>query len=70
MRERFWIGENHRYEVVRQLRSAEGIEEVAAVSQLGLRVEADRVATFLSATRLCGSDPSLPRRLRAGFTVP
>jgi glutamyl-tRNA reductase len=29
MRERFWIGENRRYEVLRQLRSAEGIEEIA-----------------------------------------
>jgi len=31
MRERFWIGENRRYEVLRQLRSAEGIEEVAVL---------------------------------------
>ena len=27
-RERFWIGENRRYEVLRQLKTAEGIEEV------------------------------------------
>ena len=32
MRERFWIGENRRYEVLRQLKSAEGIEEVVVVS--------------------------------------
>ena len=31
MRERFWIGENRRYEAMRQLRSAEGIEEVAVL---------------------------------------
>ena len=28
MRERFWIGENRRYQVLRQLKAAEGIEEV------------------------------------------
>ena len=32
MRERFCIGENRRYEVLRQLKSAEGIEEVAVLS--------------------------------------
>lgn len=32
MRERFWIGENRRYEVLRQLRSAEGIEEIMVLS--------------------------------------
>jgi glutamyl-tRNA reductase len=32
MRERFWIGENRRYEVLRQLKSAEGIEEVIVLS--------------------------------------
>ena len=32
MRERFWIGENRRYEVLRQLKSAEGIEEVLVLS--------------------------------------
>lgn len=32
MRERFWIGENRRYEVLRQLRSAEGIEEIIVLS--------------------------------------
>ena len=31
MRERFWLGENRRYEVLRQLHSAEGIEEVAVL---------------------------------------
>jgi len=31
MRERFWIGENRRYEVLRQLKSAEGVEEVAVL---------------------------------------
>ncbi len=31
MRERFYIGENRRYEVLRQLKSAEGIEEVAVL---------------------------------------
>ena len=31
MRERFWIAENRRYEVLRQLRNAEGIEEVAVL---------------------------------------
>ena len=31
MRERFWIGESRRYEVLRQLRSAEGIDEVAVL---------------------------------------
>ena len=32
MRERFWISENRRYEVLGQLKSAEGIEEVVIVS--------------------------------------
>jgi glutamyl-tRNA reductase len=32
MRERFWIGESRRYEVLRQLKSAEGIEEVVVLS--------------------------------------
>ena len=32
MRERFWIGENRRYEVLRQLKSAEGIEEIVVLS--------------------------------------
>jgi glutamyl-tRNA reductase len=32
MRERFWIGENRRYEVLRQLKNAEGIEEVIVLS--------------------------------------
>src|SRR5579863_4902162 len=32
MRERFWIGENRRYEVLRQLKSAEGIEEIIVLS--------------------------------------
>src|ERR1019366_642753 len=32
MRERFWIGENRRYEVLRQLKSAEGIEEGVVLS--------------------------------------
>jgi glutamyl-tRNA reductase len=32
MRERFWVGENRRYEVMRQLRRAEGIEEVVVLS--------------------------------------
>ncbi len=32
MRERFWISENHRYEVLRQLKSAEGVEEVVVLS--------------------------------------
>lgn len=32
MRERFWIGENRRYEVLRQLRSTEGIDEVVVLS--------------------------------------
>jgi len=31
LRERFWIGENRRYEVLRQLKSAEGIEEIAVL---------------------------------------
>ena len=31
MRERFWIGENRRYDVLRQLKSAEGIEEVSVL---------------------------------------
>jgi glutamyl-tRNA reductase len=32
MRERFWISEKRRYGVLRQLRSAEGIEEVVILS--------------------------------------
>lgn len=32
MRERFWISESRRYEVLRELRSAEGIEEVVVLS--------------------------------------
>src|SRR5579863_8254898 len=32
MRERFWIGETRRYEVLRQLCSAEGIEEIVVLS--------------------------------------
>lgn len=32
MRERFWISEKRRYEVLRQLKSAEGIEEVVILS--------------------------------------
>ena len=32
MRERFWISENRRYEVLRQLKSAEGIDEVVVLS--------------------------------------
>src|SRR5260370_19837419 len=32
MRERFWIGENRRYEVLQQLKSAEGIEEAVVLS--------------------------------------
>jgi len=31
MRERFWIGENRRYEVLRQLKSGDGIEELAVL---------------------------------------
>jgi len=31
MRERFWIGENRRYEVLRRLKTADGIEEVAVL---------------------------------------
>ena len=31
MRERFWISENRRYEVLRDLKSAEGVEEVAVL---------------------------------------
>src|SRR5579864_2733894 len=31
MRERFWVGENRRYGVLQQLKSAEGIEEVAVL---------------------------------------
>ncbi len=31
MRERFWIGENARYQVLRQLKSAEGIEELVVL---------------------------------------
>jgi len=32
VRERFWISENHRYEALRQLKNAEGIDEVVVVS--------------------------------------
>ena len=32
MRERFWISENRRYEVLRQLKKAEGVEEVVVLS--------------------------------------
>jgi len=32
MRERFWISENRRYDVLRQLKNAEGIEEVVVLS--------------------------------------
>ncbi len=32
MRERFWIGEKRRYEVLRQLKTAEGIEEIVVLS--------------------------------------
>ena len=32
MRERFWIGENRRYEVLHQLKNAEGIEEAVVLS--------------------------------------
>ena len=32
MRERFWIGENRRYDVLRKLKSAEGIEELVVLS--------------------------------------
>ena len=32
MRERFWIGENRRYEVLRKLKTAEGIEEIVVLS--------------------------------------
>ena len=32
MRERFWIGENRRYEVLRRAEVADGIEEVAVLS--------------------------------------
>lgn len=32
MRERFWIGDNRRYEVLRQLHSAEGVDEVVVLS--------------------------------------
>jgi glutamyl-tRNA reductase len=35
MRERFWVSENRRYEVMRQLRRAEGIEEVVVLSTWG-----------------------------------
>ena len=31
MRERFWISENRRYEVLRELKNAEGVEEVAVL---------------------------------------
>ncbi len=32
MRERFWLGENRRYEVLRRLKNAEGIEEILVLS--------------------------------------
>src|SRR5215467_4635378 len=32
MRERFWIGENRRYEALRRLKTAEGIEEAVVLS--------------------------------------
>lgn len=32
MRERFWIGETRRYEVLRELKNAEGIEEIVVLS--------------------------------------
>ena len=32
MRERFWIGENRRYEVLQKLKNAEGVEEVLVLS--------------------------------------
>src|SRR4051795_13717518 len=32
MRERFWIGETKRYEVLRELKNAEGVEEVVVLS--------------------------------------
>lgn len=32
MRERFWIGQNRRYEVLHRLKNAEGIEEVVVIS--------------------------------------
>lgn len=32
MRERFWVGENRRYDVLRKLKCAEGIEEVVVLS--------------------------------------
>ncbi len=32
MRERFWIGESRRYEVLRQLKNAEGVEEIVVLS--------------------------------------
>lgn len=32
MRERFWLGENRRYEVLRQLHSSEGVDEVMVLS--------------------------------------
>src|SRR3954470_15716657 len=32
MRERFWIGENRRYEVLRRLKNAEGVEEILVLS--------------------------------------
>jgi glutamyl-tRNA reductase len=35
MRERFWIGENRRYEVLKRLKSAEGIEEIVVLSTCG-----------------------------------
>jgi glutamyl-tRNA reductase len=31
MRERFWMSENRRYEVLRELKNAEGVEEVAVL---------------------------------------
>ena len=61
MRERFWISENRRYEVLRQLKSAEGIEEIVVLSTC-CRTEfllwaseptlaANSVLQFLSPTR-------------------
>lgn len=35
MRERFWISENRRYEVLKRLKSAEGIEEIVVLSTCG-----------------------------------
>ena len=35
MRERFWISEHRRYEILKQLKSAEGIEEVVVLCTCG-----------------------------------